>query len=108
MDKGDRPGNWIETSGSSMFVYFLKTAIDRGYIDSAEYTPVVNKAWEGLKKNVTWDADGPVINNFVRSMGVKNNYGEYIATEKVSVPGSRHPHGYCGILLASYAMEFDH
>jgi len=106
VDKGNKAGNWIELSGSSMFVYFLKTAIDKGYIDKDIYTPVVNKAWEGIKQNVTYDEKGPVINNFVRSMGVQNNYEEYIAIEKVSVPGSRHSHGYCGILLASYAMEF--
>lgn len=105
VDQGDRAGNWIELSGSSMFVYFLKTAIDNNYIDADEYTPVVNKAWEGLQQNITYDEEGPVINNFVRSMGVQNNYDEYIAVEKVSVPGSRHPHGYCGILLASIVME---
>ena len=107
VDKGDRKDNWIELSGSTMFVYFLKSAIDKGYIDANEYTPVVNKAWKGIKQNVTYDADGPVINNFVRSMGVQNNYKEYVAMEKVSVPGSRHPHGYCGVLLASYVMEFE-
>ena len=105
VDKGNRAGNWIELSGSSMFVYFMKTAIDKGYIDDKEYTPVVNKAWEGIQNNITYDEVGPVINNFVRSMGVQNNYDEYIAVEKVSVPGSRHSHGYCGILAASFVME---
>ncbi len=105
VDKGREKGNWIETSGSSMFVYFLKTAIDKGYINSDVYLPIVNKAWIGLKQNVSYDNKGPIINNFVRSMGVQNNYDEYIAVEKVSVPGSRHPHGYCGILLASIVME---
>ena len=106
VDKGNKSGNWIELSGSSMFVYFLKTAINKGYIDKNNYAPVVNKAWEGIKKNVTYNEKGPVINNFVRSMGVQNNYKEYIAVEKVSIPGSRHSHGYCGVLLASVAMEF--
>jgi len=106
VDKGGRKGKRLELSGSSMFVYFLKSAIDNGYIDANEYTKVVNKAWEGLKQNVTFDEKNqPIINNFVRSMGVKNNYDEYIAVEKVSVPGSSHPHGYCGILLASFVME---
>ncbi len=105
VDKGDWAGNWIETSGSSMFIYFLKTAIDNNYINADTYTPVVNKAWKGLKQNVTYDSAGlPVINNFARSMGVKNSYEEYIAVEKVSIPGSVHPHGYCGILRASLAM----
>jgi unsaturated rhamnogalacturonyl hydrolase len=107
VDKADSTDNWIEVSGSSMFVYFLKKAIDNKYIGSEEFLPVVLQAWDGLQKNITLDSAGlPVINNFVRSMGVKDSYRDYVTTERVSVPGSSHPHGYCGILLASSVMEF--
>ncbi|HLY72167.1 MAG TPA: glycoside hydrolase family 88 protein, partial [Puia sp.] len=41
--------NYIETSGSGMFIYTLKTAIDSGYISSATYLPVVTKAWTGYQ-----------------------------------------------------------
>jgi unsaturated rhamnogalacturonyl hydrolase len=106
VDMPSTPSNWIEISGSAMFVYALKKAINRNYIDADEYTPVVEEAWEGLKQNISLDGDGlPVINNFARSMGVKDSYKDYISVEKVSAPGSVHPHGYCGILLASAAME---
>ncbi len=107
VDKGDSTDNWIETSGSAMFVYALKKAVDSNYIDSATYMPVVEKGWEGLKKYVTWDDDDqPVINHFVGGMGIKDSYADYVAQSVVSTPTSSHPHGYCAILMASSVMEF--
>src|SRR5262249_3439088 len=32
VDKGDRPDNWHDTSGSAMFIYALQEAIDLGFI----------------------------------------------------------------------------
>ncbi len=107
MDKGDSTDNWIETSGSAMFIYALKKAIDSNYIDSASYMPVVEKGWDGLKKYVTWDEDDqPVINHFVGGMGIKDSYSSYVSQTIVSTPTSNNTHGYCGILLAASAMEF--
>lgn len=107
VNKGDSADNWIETSGSAMFVYSLKKAIDKGYIDSLTYMPVVLKGWEGLQAKITLDSKNqPVINDFVWGMGIKNTYEDYISQQRVSTPDSRYPHGYCGILLASSVMEF--
>lgn len=107
VDKGDRNDNWLETSGSSMFVYSLKKAIDHGYIDSATYMPVVDKGWAGLQTTITLDSrNRPVINDFVFGMGIKDSYASYVSQSRVSTPTSRYPHGYCGILLAAYEMEY--
>lgn len=107
VDKGNQNGNWLETSGSAMFVYSLKKGIDEGYIDSATYMPVVEKGWEGLQTTITLDSKRqPVINNFVQGMGIKDNYATYISQSRVSTPNSRYPHGYCGILLAAHEMEY--
>lgn len=107
VDKADSAGNWHETSGSSLFVYFLKRSIDEGYIDSASYYPTVEKGWEGLQTKITLDAESqPVINDFVRGMGIQVDYAGYISQEMVSTPESAYPHGYCGILMAASAMEF--
>ena len=32
VDKGNLPGNWLETSSSCMYTYTLSRAIERGYI----------------------------------------------------------------------------
>jgi hypothetical protein len=101
-------GNWIETSGSGMFIYAIKKAINNGLIDSATYTPIVNNAWTGLKTYVTTYSDNqPQINSFAPAMGVLATYENYAATIPTSCPGSVHPHGYCAILMASSMMEYD-
>ncbi|HEX5168266.1 MAG TPA: glycoside hydrolase family 88 protein [Cyclobacteriaceae bacterium] len=49
-DKGGKQGNYLESSGSSMFVYGLAKAIRMGYLDES-YLPAVKKAGVGLIKN---------------------------------------------------------
>lgn len=44
----DEPQAWSETSGSAMFVYALVSGLRRGWLDAAEYEPVVRKAWPAL------------------------------------------------------------
>jgi unsaturated rhamnogalacturonyl hydrolase len=110
VDKGSTSGNWIETSGSGMFVYALKTAVDYGWIDTS-YMSVVRKGWTGLQTKITTYTDNrPRITEFCAALGIRATYNEYIATSlKVSCPatsGTQHPHGYCAILLASSVMEY--
>ena len=105
VDKGNLSSNWIETSGSGMFIYGLKHAIDMGYID-ASYMTVVNKAWEGFQTYITLDGSSrPVISNYVGGMGIKDSYSVYVSQSKETCPPSTHPHGYCGALMAATAME---
>ncbi len=51
---GDREGNYLESSASCMFVYFLYKAVNKGYI-SSEYLANADKGFNGL------------INNFIRN-----------------------------------------
>ncbi len=102
MDKGHLKNNWIETSGSCMFIYALKIAADNGYIDKS-YIDVANKAWNGIKTKIKIDSNGiGYINDTVTGMGVQNTYNDYISKEKLT----NSTHGLCGILLASSAMEY--
>ena len=58
IDQGDREGNYLESSASALFVYFLAKAVNQGYIDSS-YKSVVNKGFEGMiKEFVKEEADG--------------------------------------------------
>jgi unsaturated rhamnogalacturonyl hydrolase len=113
VDKGiGKPGytaaNYIETSGSAMFVYALKTAVDSGWLSSATYLPVAQSGWAGLKAiEITIYSDSkPQINNFAPAMSVQNNYAGYVGITSVDCPATTNPHGYAAILMAASVMEF--
>ena len=109
VNKGSSSGNFLETSGSAMFVYSLKVAVDSGWISSS-YLTVAQKGWAGLKTKVATYNDGmPQIKQFAPAMSVLNNYSAYVAVTPVNCPtasGTQHPHGYAGILMAASVMEF--
>ncbi len=113
VDKPSDASNWIETSGSGMFIYALKKGIDNGWLNSATYTPVVNSAWAGIQNYISVLSDGgPQIRQFCVATGVVDNTTAYYNLAKTNCPtaipwsGTQHPHGYCGILMAASAMEF--
>jgi unsaturated rhamnogalacturonyl hydrolase len=109
MDKGGMTGNYLETSGSAMFVYALKTAADSGWIDPG-YLSVARKGWKGVKSKISVYTDAmPMVNDFAPAMSVQNDYAGYISYASVDCPaasGTQHPHGYASVLMASSAMEF--
>lgn len=47
VDQGDRVGNYLESSGSSMLVYFLYKGVREGYLDES-YLEVANNGYQGL------------------------------------------------------------
>ncbi len=66
-DKGGQPGNYLESSGSAMFVYGLAKALRRGYI-SDNYLPAVKKGFAGLVKTfIETDAQGTV--HYTKAVG---------------------------------------
>jgi unsaturated rhamnogalacturonyl hydrolase len=59
-DQGNRKGNYLESSASSMFVYFLSKSINKGYI-SKSYTAPTTKAFNGLISTfIKNEADGTI------------------------------------------------
>jgi unsaturated rhamnogalacturonyl hydrolase len=50
-DKGGKEGNYLESSGSSMFAYAYAKGVNKGYLPS-KYKKVANKAFEGLTTNL--------------------------------------------------------
>ncbi|OWR15097.1 glycoside hydrolase family 105 protein [Chryseobacterium sp. VAUSW3] len=50
-DQGNRDGNYLEASGSSMFAYAFAKGANKGYLPN-EYKAVANKAFDGLVKNL--------------------------------------------------------
>jgi len=104
VDQGSMSTDWIETSGSGMFVYALKVGVNRGYLDSS-YLTVANKGWTGLMAKVT-NASGtmPSFTGAVKGMGVQDTYAAYVATTLMPLLTDS-PHGLCAILLAASEME---
>jgi unsaturated rhamnogalacturonyl hydrolase len=101
VDQGSHSDDWVESSGSGMFVYALKVAVDRGFID-ATYLPVATRGWQGLQTKLSVDASGlPSISGAVQGVTVMGNYAGYV-NQKALTNSS---HGLCGILLAASEME---
>jgi rhamnogalacturonyl hydrolase YesR len=82
VDKCGQPGNWNETSGTGMFLYLLKKAMDKGYISSAEYSPVVRKAYEGIITKTRLNEKGLIDLIDCSSIGIQNSYQAYISQPK--------------------------
>jgi len=102
VDKGNMSDDFLETSGSGMFVYALSAGVTRGLID-ASYAAVAAKGFAGLETKVTTDTEGrPSITGAVHGMGVQNDYAGYINQLPLVTDSS---HGLCAILLAASEME---
>jgi unsaturated rhamnogalacturonyl hydrolase len=52
-----QPGNWLETSASSMYVYMLEKGVERGYIP-AKYQRIACKGYRGVLSELMATADG--------------------------------------------------
>ena len=59
-DKGAKEGNYLESSGTSMFAYAFAKGVNKGYLP-AKYKKVANNAFDGLTKQlIKVDADGTI------------------------------------------------
>jgi unsaturated rhamnogalacturonyl hydrolase len=57
MDQGDRKGNYLEATASSMFVYALAKGVNRGYLPRAD-AAAAEKGFDGIVKNLITDDGG--------------------------------------------------
>jgi rhamnogalacturonyl hydrolase YesR len=82
VDKCREPGNWNETSGTGMFIYLLKKSIDKGYILTADYLPVVESAYRTLVTKAKKNENGLIDLADCSSIGIQKNYLAYINCPK--------------------------
>jgi unsaturated rhamnogalacturonyl hydrolase len=54
---GTRPGNYLEASGSAMFVYALAKGVNKGYLPREKYLPAILKGYAGLIRKLR---EGPI------------------------------------------------
>jgi len=79
VDKGDRPDNWTDTSGSAMFTYAIRKGIEIGLLDEALYAPVVVKGYKGIVESAKINGQGLVdIYSACDGLGVQASYDHYI------------------------------
>lgn len=108
LDKGDKEGNYLEASGSAMFVYTFAKAYKKGYLGK-KYLELARKAYVGIiDKLMEKDGNGYInLTHICGSCGLGGNpyrdgSYEYYINEKVTV---NDPKGVGSFILASIALE---
>ena len=82
VDKPGAAGNWNETSGTGMFTYLIRNAIDKGYIAREDSMPVVRRAYAGIVTKAVRAADGRLDIVDCSSIGIKDNFQAYVRCPK--------------------------
>ncbi|RUS47903.1 glycoside hydrolase family 105 protein [Cohnella sp. AR92] len=78
VDKGDRPGNWLENSCTALYVHAIAKAVRFGYLDP-EYMNVAWKGYQGVIDTLKFDENGyVVIGQICIGTGI-GDYAHYIA-----------------------------
>ena len=106
-EQGGREGNWLEASGSSMFVYAIAKGVRLGMLGD-DYLAIATRGYEGLLEHIiSIEADGTVhVNDICRSAGLggtpyrDGSYEYYVTTDRVRDDA----HGIGAFLLASSEM----
>jgi unsaturated rhamnogalacturonyl hydrolase len=109
LDQSQRPGNYLEASGSSMYVYAIAKGVRSAYLDQ-HWLTVANKAFDGLIKHmVTVDEAGQVdLHGTCTSAGLggspyRDGSFEYYISEPIA---TNDLHGVGAFLLAATEMEY--
>lgn len=83
VDKGDQPGNWIDPSGTAMFVYAIQRGIELGLLNKREYAPVAAKGYKGLLSFARINEHGLVdVDGGGDGIGVKPDYATYVSFKR--------------------------
>jgi unsaturated rhamnogalacturonyl hydrolase len=105
---GGKEGNYIEGSGSAMYVYAFARGVHKGYLDK-KFLDIADKSFNGIIKNlITVDKDGLLtMHNICGGCGLGGNpyrdgsYEYYITEKRVD----NDPKGVAPFILA--ALELD-
>jgi unsaturated rhamnogalacturonyl hydrolase len=108
LDQSDRPGNYLEASGTSMYVYAIAKGVRHGYLDKS-WLPVASRAFDGLLNHlVTLDDEGLTnLHGICATAGLGGNpyrdgsYDYYVNEPIVT----NNLHGVGAFLLAAIELE---
>lgn len=108
LDQGDREGNYLEASGTSMFTYTFAKGVKKGYLPE-KYMDVAEKAYKGILNNlITVEENGVVnINQVCAVAGLggdpyRDASYEYYINEEIR---SNDPKGTGPFILASLQLN---
>ena len=108
IDQGDRGRNYLESSGSCMFVYCFAKGVNQGYLDR-RFAALADQSFQGIiKEFVATDANGLVdLNGTCKSAGLggvpyRDGSFEYYISE---TPRKNDMKGIGPFLLAAIELE---
>jgi unsaturated rhamnogalacturonyl hydrolase len=108
LDQGDRPGNYLEASGTCMVLYAIAKSVRNGYLDR-RWLPIAARGFEGLLNHlVTIDDKGQIdLHGICSSAGLGGNpyrdgSFEYYVSEPIA---ANDLHGVGAFILAAVELE---
>ncbi|EKD19826.1 cell wall glycosyl hydrolase YteR [Drepanopeziza brunnea f. sp. 'multigermtubi' MB_m1] len=105
MSQPGKEGNYIESSGSAMFVYAMLKGIRMGYLDESEYKETATVAYEAMvEKFVSKNADGGLDWEGTVSVGSLKGNGDYAYYVSVEL-ATNDLKGFGPFIMAS--MEYE-
>ena len=100
VDKGDQSDNWLETSGSCLFVYTIAKAVRYGIVGD-EAVAAAKKGYEGLIKVLQSDEQGRLILPEICIGTSAGDYESYVTRPKVK----NDLHGVGALVMACVEMQ---
>lgn len=111
MNQGNRPGNYLEASGTAMIIYAMAKGVRQGHL-VAHWLPIADRAFEGLLTHlVTLDDEGRVdLHGICSTAGLggapyRDGSFDYYVGEPII---TNDLHGVGAFLLAAVALENAH
>lgn len=108
LDQGNRPGNYLEASGSCMFIYSIAKAIRQGYLARC-YLDVAGRGYQGVLDNFVREDEQGLVNleKICGGAGLggtpyRDGLYEYYVTEKIVTNDYK---GVGPFILASVELE---
>lgn len=104
VDKGTNPLNFIDPSGTAMFVYSIQRGIDLGLLKEKEYAPVARRGYESLHPFVRVNKQGLLdVIGACDGVTIKKDFVTYVTVNKIL----NAKEAVAGVLWASVIMEKD-
>jgi unsaturated rhamnogalacturonyl hydrolase len=94
----DASNNWVETSGSSMFLFAMFTGMEKGWLDSATFLEPAKKGWNALLGYLGNDGK---LKNICTGFWGDGTAASYLNAAHNEAGNA---HGTCGFLWASTAI----
>jgi len=104
VDKGNNPLNFIDPSGTAMFVYAIQRGIDLGLLKAKEYAPVAQKGYECLRPFIQVNNHGLLdLIGACDGVVIKKDFVSYVTVPKIL----NAKEAVAGVLWAAVIMEKD-